>query len=129
MPLAQTTVRSGTPQYVTVTIANGASLSGAGFVDGKLCGLLTDTAWTAASMTFQGSVDGGVTFADIWDTATGTAAERTIASGNIPTAAQRFFPLNLNDNLTFTHIKVRSGPQSLPVNQGAARTITLVLAG
>lgn len=129
MPLANMTVRSGSPQILTATIANGASLSDAQMIDGKLVGIGIPVAWTAAALTFQGSTD-GVTFVDVWDAGlTATAVERTVASGNVPTAATRFLALAASDWAGINYLKVRSGTASVPVNQGAQRLLTLVLAG
>lgn len=128
MPQAQQTVASGSPQFVTATIANGASLSDIQKVDGKLVGLIIPAAWTAAAITFSASQDGSA-FADLWETSTGTAVERTIASANIPTAASRFLSLSLSDWIGINFLKVRSGISGAAVNQGAARSIILVLAG
>jgi hypothetical protein len=97
-------------------------------VDGKLVGLMIPAAWTAAAITFSASQD-GTTYADLWETSTGTAVERTIASANIPTAATRFLSLNLSDWVGVNWLKVRSGTSASAVNQAAARSITLVLAG
>lgn len=128
MPRAQQSVNSGSPDYLTATIASGASLSAAQKVDGKLVGIIIPSAWTSAGMTFQASHD-GTTFADVWDSATGTAAERTIASGNIPTSSTRFLALSLADWIGVNFVKVRSGTSGSPVNQGAARSVILVTAG
>ena len=128
MPLAQTTVRSGSPVLLTATIANGASLSDAQLVDGKLAGIIIPAAWTAAAITFSASFD-GTNYFDVYSSATGTAAETTIASGNIPTTGGRYLPLSLTDWLSVNFIKIRSGTSATPVNQGAARSIGLVLAG
>ena len=115
-------VTSGTPTTLTATIANGASLSDAVAISGKLVGLVVPAAWTAASLTFQGSVD-GVNFYNVYDDAT----ERTIASASV--VASHYIALTLTHWLGFTHIKVRSGTASAAVNQGAARSIILALAG
>lgn len=128
MTKAQTTVTSGSPTTLTATIANGASLSDAQNVDGRLCGLITPAAWTAAAITFSASYD-GINYADVWELATGTAVERIIASVNITTAAAKYFALPLSDWLSAPFIKIRSGTSASPVNQGAARSIVLVMAG
>jgi hypothetical protein len=124
---AQVTVTSGSPETATATIANGASLSDSVFVDGRLSGIITPAAWTAAAITFQASVDGS-SFFDVYDDALETTAvERTIASGNVGTS--RFLALSLVDWTAVTYVKVRSGTTGTPVNQGAQRVLTLVLAG
>lgn len=123
------TVTSASPSILTTTITGGASLSDAQNVDGRLVAIETPAAWTAAGLTFQGSSD-GATFADIWDAGlTATAAERTIASGNIPTSAARYLALSLNDWVGLKYVRLRSGTAAAPVAQGSARVIKLVLSG
>lgn len=128
MPTAQTTVTSGSPFTATTTIANGASLSPAVLVDGRLAGIITDTAWTTAAITFSVSAD-GTNFYDLWSGGEGTAAEATIASGNISTSAARFISLTFANWVGIKYVKIRSGTAATPVNQGALRTLTLVMAG
>ncbi len=111
MPVAQPTV-------LTVTIANGTSLSDAAFIgEGVLVGLQVPTIGSAA-LTFQVSHD-GVTYQNLKDTA---AAEVTIPAST----GAAFFqaPLTLNGAI---YVKVRSGTAAAPVNQGADRVITLVV--
>lgn len=103
--------------HAPASIANAASLSSAiDLGNAKLVGIQMPAAWTAASLTFQGSWD-GVTYADIYDNAT----ERTYT-----VAASRFLALNVGDWVGIRYIKVRSGTSGTPVNQGAARSITLL---
>ena len=60
----------------TAVIANGASLSSAVALGAKnLIAIVFPAAWTAASVTFQASVD-GTTFVDIYD----SSAELVVAS-------------------------------------------------
>lgn len=115
--------RSSQITLTTVTIANGASLSGG--VDlgtGRLVGIIMPASWTTAALTFQANADGGATYYDLYDDAT----ERTISSTGA--AVSRFLALPISDWLGVRGIKVRSGTGALAVNQGAARTITLVVA-
>ncbi len=101
------------PKVKIVTIANGAAL-GASFIgDGRLVAIQMPAAWTAANLTFQGSMD-GVTYADMYD-ATGT--EVTVVA-----AASTYILLA---DLKAAWIKVRSGTTGTPVNQGADRVILL----
>lgn len=118
-------VSAGAPKTVSATIANGASLSGAILIAGQLAVIQTPAAWTAADMTFQGSVDNGSTFSDIYDGAT----ERIIASAQIPTASSKSLAQTLSQWVGYTHIKIRSGTGAIPVNQGAQRVIPCGLAG
>lgn len=105
---------------LTATIANGASLSGA--VDLKGYGLLAiqmPAAWTAADLTFQASADGGTAFADVYDD-NGAEVQK-------PAAANRYILVNQPLPYGVDRIKIRSGTSGTPVNQGAARTLTLLL--
>lgn len=107
----------------TVTIANGASLSGAADLGtGRLVGIIMPASWTSAALTFQANADAGATFYDVYDDAT----ERTITASGA--AASRFLSLPLSDWLGVRGLKVRSGTSASPVNQGADRVITLVVA-
>lgn len=111
-------VGSQAVETATVTIANGASLSGAVDLGGrKLVAIDMPAAWTAASLTFQASVD-GVTYDDIYDGAT----ERSLT-----VAASRYLMQNIGDWVGMRWFRIRSGTAGTPVNQGAARIITLVV--
>lgn len=128
-------VTSANPKSVTATIANAASLSPGVVVNGKVASITFPAAWTAAAVTFQGSIDGGATYQDMWDIVSGTAAETTVSSANVttlttPTASmQRNLRVSLVDWISYTHIKVRSGTAATPVAQGAARAFVIGLAG
>jgi hypothetical protein len=104
----------------TATIANGASLSDAvNIAHADLFAIEMPAAWTAASMTFQGSYDGS-TYSDLYDDA-GTEIAFTVDASRyvlIRTPAQ-FFGLK--------KLKVRSGASASAVNQGGARTINLIV--
>lgn len=119
---APLTVVAGAPSAVTGAIASGQALSAAIVIDGKASALQIPAAWTAAAITFQGSID-GTTFGDIYDGAT----ERTFASAQV--VAGRMLALNMADWLGFKAIRIRSGTAASPVNQAAARTLTVGLAG
>lgn len=107
----------------TVTIANGQSLSDAADLGtGRLVGIIMPAEWTTAALTFQANADAGATVYDVYDDAT----ERTITSAGA--TASRFLALPLSDWLGMRGLKVRSGTGASPVNQGAARTIILVVA-
>ena len=130
-------VTSATPSAVTATIANGASLSGAIQIDGKLSALTMPTAFTNSGatvqpMTFDGSSD-GVNFAPIFDLVGGTVTERTITAAQMTALAVaspgRSLALNPVDWMAYSHIKIRSGTAASPVNQNGARTIVAGLAG
>lgn len=111
------------------TIANGGSLSNAIPLGGAVpCALVLPAAWTAANITFSGSVD-GVNFGSIFDGDAGAEAEYkltttfTAASGG----ENRAIPLNPDRFQGYNWIKVRSGTQGAPVAQGAQRVIQIGL--
>jgi hypothetical protein len=105
----------------SVTIANGAALSGAvNLSDKVLTAIIVPATWTAASLTFQASED-GVTWYDMFDSA---GNEETILSANV-VAGRRMY-VDPSDFASVDYIKVRSGSTGTPVNQGAARVVTLV---
>lgn len=106
----------------SATIANGASLSGAvDLTNFVFAGLMMPAAWTAASITFQGSID-GTTYGDLYNT---SGTEYTIASANA--VASRFIAIDPRDFAGVRYVKVRSGSSAAAVNQGAARTLGLAL--
>ncbi len=101
-----------------LVIASGQSLSPAIFTGGYHAqGFMMPDTWTAADLTFQASMDNGLTFKDIYD-AQGTEYKVTAAGG-------RYIIL---DPVLFGNIncfKVRSGTSGTPVTQAAARSITV----
>lgn len=111
-------VGSQAVETTTVTIANGASLSGAVDLGGrKLVAIIMPDAWTAAGLTFQGSVD-GTNFFNVYDGAT----ERALT-----VSASYYSAFNIADWVGFRWIKVRSGTAGSAVNQAAERVLTLVV--
>lgn len=101
------------PKVKTVTILSGAAL-GASFIgDGRLVAIQMPATWTAANLTFQGSMD-GVTYADMY------AFDGTEV--NITAGASQYI---LVPDLRAAWIKVRSGTTGTPVNQGGNRVIQL----
>ncbi len=107
--------------YTTCTIADGASLSDAIDLNGaNLCVIQLPSGWDTAGITFQGSVDGGTTFVNVYDaTATEYAVSSISASKSVKVA-----PTFLDG---YTHIKIRSGTAGSPVNQSGAVTLTVGL--
>jgi hypothetical protein len=103
----------------TVTIANGASLSNEVDLETKtLIAIDMPASWTAANLTLQASVDNS-TWDNVFDS---LGTEVTITA-----AASRFILLNPADFVSVRYLKVRSGTSGTPVNQGGARTITLIV--
>lgn len=100
----------------TVTIANGASLSGEFRTNyAPLVGISVPTI-TNATISFQVQLDPDDEFRNAYD-----ATGNEITLGAASTGARSF---TLIDGLAGVYaIKVRSGTAGSPVNQGAARTI------
>jgi len=106
---------------ITVTIANGASLSNAIDLGVARAGaIITPAAWTAASLTVLVSHD-GVTYSSLYDDAD---TEFAIATANMATGRSRTLPLVTF--LPYRYLKFRSGTAALAVNQGAERVMYLV---
>lgn len=118
----------GPPNELLATIKAGGNISDIQNICGQLVGIGLPALWDAAAITFQGSF-GGTVFRDVWDNPLGTGVERTMVSGNNPTAATRYYAFSLNDWLGINFLKVRSGTSASPVNQTADRVIRLLIAG
>jgi hypothetical protein len=103
-------------KLLTVTIANGASLSGVVEIGGSKPVLIDVPGWTAAAITFQASHD-GVTFRNLYDE---DAAEVNCSSFSTGRVVQ--LPSQL-EGVAF--LKLRSGTAATPVNQGSARSLKL----
>jgi len=110
-----------TANWVTTTITNGTSLSPAidladyGY---RPIAIVMPAAWTAANLTFQGSHDGS-TFNNLY---TSAGVEYLVTA-----AASQYIILNPADFLGVQVLKIRSGTSGTPVNQGADRTLSLVI--
>lgn len=106
-----------------VKILSGQSLSDVLDCEGfRVVGIIMPSAWTAADLTFQISPDNKQNYSSLYD---GLGA-----SGNeivVRATTSRHIALATDDFEGFSYLKVRSGTQSLPVNQGADRTIGVVL--
>jgi hypothetical protein len=104
--------------FVTATISNGNSLSGAVALSYATPVRITMPAgWDAARLTFQVSYD-GITFNDLYDE---YGQEVTIEA-----SAGRGIRLDPKILFGAMFLKVRSGIGASPVNQTASRTIVLV---
>jgi len=108
----------------TAVIASGQSLSGAvelkpqgrsGFCTAAV--MVMPSAWTAADITFQGSIDGS-TFGNLHDDSGVEVVVKAAASRVIVLSAAYFWGLRW--------IRVRSGTSSVPVAQAAQRSITIL---
>lgn len=104
-------------ETISVTIANGESLSSAAYIGhGKLVAVVMPDAWTAAGLTFRGSPD-GETFRDIYDASGAETAYAVAAAHHVSVDKYEGAPW----------MKLRSGTGGSPVNQGAARTLVLIV--
>lgn len=112
------TAIGGNAVIQTATITSGQSLSDA--VDlgiSRLSMIVMPSAWTAASLTLQASVD-GETYSDVYD-----------QFGNevvISASTSRAILLTLQDFLAARYIKLRSGMASSADPQGADRAIKVI---
>jgi hypothetical protein len=105
------------PNLRSLPIAANASLSEAIDVTGLVCLTLEmPAAWTAAAITFAGSLD-GENFFPVYDT-NGDEVSITVA-------ASRVIPLDLTRFHGLRQLKVRSGTAGVPVNQAADRVIKI----
>lgn len=102
----------------TATIVSGQSLSAE--VDlgaNAIVGIAMPAAWTAADLTFQVSIDGGVTWLEL---------QSISAAIDFKAAAGQFIAVDPTQLRGFNAIKVRSGTSGVPVNQGATAVLTLM---
>jgi hypothetical protein len=103
----------------TVTVLDGQSLSEAAIMGNlELCGVVTDSGWNTAALTFQGSYD-NVTYFNIWN----GAAELAYAA----VAASTWVMFDPAIFLGIPYIKVRSGTGASAVNQTGDSVVTLIL--
>ncbi len=104
-----------------VVIASGTSLSGAADIGtAELVGISMPAAWTAASITFAATIDNGANYLAVNDAA-GNEVEVTAPVADKHILFSFAGIKGLND------IKLRSGTSAAGVNQGAERTVTLLL--
>ncbi len=105
-----------------VTIASGGSLSGAvALPPGEYpAAIMMPATWTTANLTFQGSVD-GTTFYDMYES---DGTELTVTAD-----ASQYIVLSPDSFWGVHFLKVRSGTTGTPVNQAAARSVTVVTRG
>lgn len=107
--------------HPTVTIAAGASLSSPASMGSKvLCGIIFPAVWTSASLTYQVSVDGGVTWVEYYDDS--TTEQQTLTT----TPLGLYLALDASMFAGVTMIKIRSGTSGSPVNQVASASLMLV---
>lgn len=105
---------------LTAAIASGGSLSAEVDLTGwSLVGIVMPAAWDAAALTFQAAPRAGGTPANLYDA---TGDEKEVAA-----AASRFVALDPAEWIGVGAVRVRSGTSGTPVNQSAARSLTLVV--
>ena len=101
------------------TIASGAALTGAISLDrNTILGIGIPATWTAATLTFQASMD-NVTFYDMRN-AEGTELE-------VPVTAGDWIAFNPDDLRSPLYVKIRSGTSAVPVNQAADRVLDVAI--
>lgn len=107
----------------TATIASGANTSG--IVDlgtNRLFGIVMPSAWTAADIAFQASIDG----TNFFDVFTDDSARLYVFTDGYTTGG-RFIPLiNPSIFLAIRYLRIVSRTTSATVNQAASRDVTLV---
>lgn len=102
----------------TATIQNGTSLSNAIDMEAlTLVGIHMSALWTTANLTFQVSED-GVTYDNLYDRF-GNEIVYSVTQA-------RFITIPPSEWFGIRFVKIRSGTSSVPVNQGALRSIVLV---
>jgi hypothetical protein len=106
------------PTTGSITILNGASLSNAIALDNRtVVAIILPSAWTAASITFQASVD-GTNYFNVYTQTTELSAT---------VGASYFVVLPRTTGLeSARYIKIRSGTSATPVNQSADRVISVI---
>ena len=104
-----------------VTIANGASVSGAVDIrETALLGFFAPAAWTAAALQVEASADGSTNWVPITDSSgsvTGSLASIT---------ALYAYALDPVAMLPWRYIRILSGTVATPVNQAADRVFTVI---
>lgn len=107
------------PFITTASIAISTSLSAPIDLQSyRLARIAMPASWDAANLTFQSSPDGVLPYQNVYDSA---GNEYTVIA-----AAGRDVRVPLADWLTDRFIKIRSGTNGSPVNQTAARTLTVL---
>lgn len=123
MTITSRSGRSGKVYTREVVIASGQSLSTACDLGAdELIGFVMPSAWTAANITFAASFDNGTTYGVVKD-----AADSEVSVTMTSYVANEVRLLSPVSTQALYNFKLRSGTSSVPVNQAAARTITLIL--
>lgn len=102
-----------------VTIASGASLSSALDIhDDVVTGVVIPSGWTAANVTFEGSVDNRTYY---------SLYEQDGTEVVITSAGQGYYNVELQAFLPVVFVRLRSGTKAAPVTQVDNRTLTVLL--
>lgn len=111
----------------TAIIPNGQSESNPIDVDGGvIITLISPSTWTSADLSFLGSVDGS-NFFPVYDD---EGVEVKIAQAAIPSERRMYVNSQKLEKLAATKfIKLRSGVNGAPVNQGGTRSWTVGIKG
>ena len=110
-------------KVLTVTIPNNGSLSES--IDlgtTQLVGIQVPDPWTAAAITFQSSADNT---ANSYGSVRLPSGELVIAAAEA--AAGNIIGIDIHQTMALRFIKVQSGIVGTLVNQGAARTVKLIV--
>lgn len=108
-------------KIITVTIASGASQTGAIDLENyQLAAIQMPTAWTAAGISYLAATTKTGTYQPVYSN--GIEVTASVAASTCAVAADNALCL-----APLRFIKIRSGTAGTPVNQGADRTLTLIL--
>jgi hypothetical protein len=104
---------------IEVDIASGQSLSETVDLTGLIpVAIAMPATWTAGSLTIQAATADGGTYNNVYNS--------DDTEFEISAAASRFIVLSPLTSVAFQFIKIRSGTSGTPVNQGGARTLTII---
>ena len=111
-----------TRSLLTATIASGESVTAAiDLGNTSLVGFVAPAAWTTAALNLEVSLDGAN-----WVTA-GVIGPDGVAVGSwSAVTAGAAYAVDVAGMLPWAYVRFRSGTQASPVNQGAARTFTVI---
>lgn len=113
---------------IALTIASGQALSDAADLSGvSVVGIETPAAWTAAGIGFLSSEDGAADRQVYREDTSQAFAEYEIPAAQVPTGEAVVLPLDPALFLHARYLKARSQTSGSATNQGAARTLYLLV--
>lgn len=116
---------------ITVLIPNGGSLSAELPTNGhRIVGIKTDAAWTAGGLAFQALISqpAGNPPAPVFGAVVDTAGAEIVVSATAMATVSGYIAIPATfPVIGLGRIKLRSGTNAVPVNQGAQRTLVVVL--